>query len=132
MTLIPGQSVTGQVRQYGKFSFARVYQAGHEGPYYKPAVYLAAYQRTILGLDLATGLTVVGNGYSTTGPASVRNVNNVAPAGPPGVDLAAVECYVDATPLGFPDSRCTDAQLAALQDGTYVINSDRIVVQPAA
>jgi len=29
-----GSYVGGQVRQYGNFSFSRVYQAGHEGMFY--------------------------------------------------------------------------------------------------
>jgi len=29
-----GSYIGGQVRQYGNFSFSRVYQAGHEGGFY--------------------------------------------------------------------------------------------------
>jgi hypothetical protein len=127
----------GQVRQQGRFSFARIYQAGHEGPYYQPEVYHALFLRTVLGLDLETGLKgPVSDSYVTTGPKSVRDVNLVAPVAPRGVDgnpvdLSAVECYVDAVPL-TANSRCTQAQLDALTAGTAIINSNRVVVQPAA
>jgi hypothetical protein len=127
----------GQVRQQGRFSFARVYQAGHEGPYYQPGVYHALFLRTVLGLDLETGLKgPVSDSYVTTGPKSVRDVNVVPPVAPRGVDgkavdLSAVECYVDAVPL-TANPRCTQAQLDALAAGAAIINSNRVVVQPAA
>jgi hypothetical protein len=118
----------GLVRQVGSLSFTRVFQAGHEVPYYQPAVALALFTRTIYGLDAATGLQVVGGGYATTGPKSVRDVGTTAVVPPQG----PAECYVDAAPLANFPSRCTDAQLAALQAGTAVVNADRIVVSPAA
>lgn len=133
LPIIPDQTAVGQVRQNGKLAFARVYQAGHEGPYYKPAVYFALFQRSILGLDLATGIIPATNGYSTSGPASVRDVNRVPPSGPPQVDNELIECYVDAVPIlnDTLDPRCTPNQYAALMDGTAVVKN-RIVVSPAA
>lgn len=125
---IPLSPDGGLVRQAASFSFSRVFQAGHEVPYYQPAVALALFGRTIFGLDAATGLQVVGSGYATKGPSNIRNVTEsavVPPQGPP-------ECYVDAAPLSNQPSRCTDAQLAALQAGTAVVNADRVVVSPAA
>ncbi|KAB5575722.1 carboxypeptidase S1 [Coniochaeta sp. 2T2.1] len=124
---IPFSPDGGLVRQVGSFSFSRVFQSGHEMPYYQPAVALALFSRTIFGLDAAKGLTPVTAGYSTTGPQNVRNVSAgpVPPQGP-------VECYLDYAPLIHTPQRCTDAQLAALKAGTAVINSNRVIVSPAA
>ncbi|OIW29530.1 alpha/beta-hydrolase [Coniochaeta ligniaria NRRL 30616] len=125
---IPLSPNGGLVRQVGSLSFSRVFQAGHEMPYYQPAVALALFARTILGLDAATGTKFVTGGYATTGPKNIRGVpapGAIPPQAPP-------ECYVDAAPLANSPSRCTSAQLAALQAGTAVVNSDRVVVVPAA
>jgi carboxypeptidase D len=121
--LVPFSPQGGLVRQAGSFSFARVFQAGHEMPYYQPAVALTLFARTVLGLDAATGLKIVTEDYSTAGPKDVRNVT----VGPPAPAQGPVECYVDA-----PSGRCTGAQIAALAAGTAVVNGDRIVVNPAA
>ncbi|CZT08422.1 hypothetical protein WAI453_007252 [Rhynchosporium graminicola] len=60
----------GEVRQRGNFSFTRVYEAGHEVPYYQPIASLELFRRTLLGLDLASGnLRIFGN-YSTSGTAN--------------------------------------------------------------
>lgn len=125
---IPLSPNGGLVRQVGSFSFSRVFQAGHEMPYYQPAVALALFARTILGLDAATGTKFVTDGYATTGPKNVRSVT----VGPPAPPQGPPECYVDAAPLANSPSRCTNAQLAALQAGTAVVNADRVVVAPAA
>ncbi|KAL2072604.1 hypothetical protein VTL71DRAFT_11947 [Oculimacula yallundae] len=69
----------GEVRQRGNFSFTRVYEAGHEVPYYQPIASLELFRRTLLGLDIAGGnLRITGN-YSTTGTAnSTRTESFVA------------------------------------------------------
>jgi carboxypeptidase C (cathepsin A) len=61
--------VHGQVKQAGKFAFARIYESGHEVPFYQPVVALEVFERAIKGLDIATGKTVVGAKYLTTGTA---------------------------------------------------------------
>jgi len=60
--------VHGQVKAAGKFSFVRIYEAGHEVPFYQPLVALEMVNRTIHGFDIATGQTVVSNTYVTNGP----------------------------------------------------------------
>lgn len=125
---IPFSPNGGLVRQVGSFSFSRVFQSGHEVPYYQPAVALALFARTIFGLDAATGLQIANGGYATTGPKNIRNVGTSAVVPSQG----PAECYVDAAPLNNFPSRCTAAQLAALRAGTAVVNADRIVVSPAA
>jgi hypothetical protein len=59
--------VHGQVKQAGKFSFLRIYESGHEVPFYQPVVALEMFERAIAGLDIATGKTEVGAGYLTVG-----------------------------------------------------------------
>ncbi|KAH6709195.1 carboxypeptidase-like protein S1 [Leptodontidium sp. MPI-SDFR-AT-0119] len=60
----------GEVRQRGNFSFTRVYEAGHEVPYYQPVASLELFRRTLLGLDLADGDLKISANYSSTGTAN--------------------------------------------------------------
>ncbi|PYH91396.1 serine carboxypeptidase [Aspergillus ellipticus CBS 707.79] len=60
--------VHGQVRQAGKFAFTRVYESGHEVPFYQPLLALELFERVIGGKDVATGKLDVGAGYQTKGP----------------------------------------------------------------
>lgn len=61
--------VHGQVRQKGEFSFVRIYDSGHEVPFYQPLVSLEIFERSIKGLDIATGLQKATEDYVTVGPA---------------------------------------------------------------
>lgn len=60
--------VYGQVKQSSKFSFSRIYEAGHEVPFYQPLLALELFQRVIGDRDVATGKTVPGKFYRTKGP----------------------------------------------------------------
>lgn len=82
--------------------------------------------RTIFGKDLATGsidvtTTAADSYYSTQGPASVFNVTNEPPLDP------GSECFVLIYPF---TGSCTDEQIAALYDGSAVIENN-VVVSPA-
>jgi carboxypeptidase C (cathepsin A) len=69
--------VHGQVKQAGKFAFARIYESGHEVPFYQPVVSLEMFERAIKGLDIATGKEVVHAGYLTKGtPKSTYREGN--------------------------------------------------------
>ncbi|TLS30813.1 hypothetical protein PpBr36_03897 [Pyricularia pennisetigena] len=116
--------VGGKVRQQGLFSFSRVFQAGHEVPMYQPETAYRIFMRTITGKDVATGTVdvVKDSGFATQGPWSVFNVQQPPPPHPPN------ECYIDYSPLGW---RCTKEQIAALTNGTAVVEN-RVVVAPAA
>ncbi|KAF4544455.1 Carboxypeptidase s1 [Lasiodiplodia theobromae] len=57
----------GQVRQAAKFAFVRIYESGHEVPFYQPLASLEMFERALKGVDLATGKEVVGAGYVTVG-----------------------------------------------------------------
>ena len=61
--------VHGQAKQSGAFSFARIYESGHEVPYYQPLTALAIFERAINGYDIATGQDEVNRDYVTVGPA---------------------------------------------------------------
>lgn len=65
--------VHGVVKQADNFAFLRIYEAGHEVPFYQPLVALTFFNRTIHGLDIETGTKKVvgdgcGKGYLTKGP----------------------------------------------------------------
>ena len=64
----PDGIVHGQVKQTGKFSFVRIYESGHEVPFYQPVVALTMVERAEKGLDIATVKIKVGDGYMTKGP----------------------------------------------------------------
>lgn len=59
----------GQTKQSGLFSFTRIYESGHEVPFYQPVAALAVFNRSIHGKDIATGKKVVKSGYLTKGPS---------------------------------------------------------------
>ncbi|KAL8905349.1 MAG: hypothetical protein Q9207_002697 [Kuettlingeria erythrocarpa] len=60
----------GQVKQSGAFSFVRIYESGHEVPFYQPLVSLEIFERAVAGKDIATGRLDAGNGgYRSVGSA---------------------------------------------------------------
>ncbi|KAF1930030.1 carboxypeptidase S1 [Didymella exigua CBS 183.55] len=69
----------GEVRQYGNFSFARIYESGHEVPYYQPEAALAYFNRTLYHYDIATGEKKVTADLETSGPANATHTNSFVP-----------------------------------------------------
>ncbi len=59
--------VHGQVRQSASFSFVRIYESGHEVPFYQPLAALAIFERAIKDLDIATGAKEAKANYRTKG-----------------------------------------------------------------
>ncbi|KAI0006877.1 alpha/beta-hydrolase [Xylariaceae sp. FL0662B] len=59
--------VHGQVKQAGKFSFTRIYESGHEVPFYQPLASLELFDRAIKGNDIVTGTLPVDSEYITEG-----------------------------------------------------------------
>lgn len=45
----------GETREVGNFSFTRIYEAGHEIPYYQPEAALAFFNRSIFDFNIADG-----------------------------------------------------------------------------
>ena len=57
----------GETREYGNFSFTRVYESGHEVPYYQPIAALALFNRTINMFDIATGQQKINSTFEYSG-----------------------------------------------------------------
>ncbi|KAI9692041.1 MAG: hypothetical protein M1820_009576 [Bogoriella megaspora] len=60
--------VHGQVKQAGNYSFVRIYDAGHEVPFYQPLASLEIFERMLNHTDIATGKVKVTDSYITQGP----------------------------------------------------------------
>lgn len=68
----------GQVKQAEKFSFVRIYESGHEVPFYQPLASLEIFDRAINGKDIATGKVIAAKGFKTTGTAKSTFINGNA------------------------------------------------------
>ena len=69
--------VHGQVRQSLSFSFVRIYESGHEVPFYQPVAALEIFERAIKDLDIATGTKKAEEDYKTHGtPKSTYREGN--------------------------------------------------------
>lgn len=55
--------VHGQVKQSELFSFVRIYEAGHEVPFYQPLAALEVFERALNQTDIATGKVKIAGGY---------------------------------------------------------------------
>lgn len=110
----------GLVREHGNLSFSRIFQAGHGAAAYQPETLSKVFERVMFGYDVATGEVNLGqdSGYSSKGPESVSDVKNEMP------ETAASICFVLS-----PQTSCTLEQLAALADGSAVIQ-DWVVIDP--
>ncbi|KAL9483353.1 hypothetical protein ACSS6W_002142 [Trichoderma asperelloides] len=100
----------GVVRQHGNLSFSRVFDAGHQVPYYQPETAYRIFSRAMSGLDIATGQVLPGAKYSTVGPSSSFSIKNFVPK--PSEPL----CYT----WDIMET-CTPAQTALLANGTAIV-----------
>lgn len=66
----------GETREYGNFSFTRIYEAGHEVPYYQPQAALALFKRTIQLLDIPTGQKKITADYGTSGQPNATHTES--------------------------------------------------------
>ncbi|EME86989.1 uncharacterized protein MYCFIDRAFT_56165 [Pseudocercospora fijiensis CIRAD86] len=71
----------GEVRQYGRFSFTRVWESGHEVPWFQPKAAYAIWNRTNYGVDVATGTkdTKRNSTYSSEGPGNSTYTRTLPP-----------------------------------------------------
>jgi hypothetical protein len=72
----------GEVREYGNFSFTRIYEAGHEVPYYQPEASLEHFKRVLDHVIIADGSMVVTDAYSTNGSAKATHTESFVPLPP--------------------------------------------------
>jgi len=72
----------GEVRQYGNFSFMRIYEAGHEVPYYQPLASLAYFNRTINHFNLADGTMPLTANLTTSGSPNATHTESFVPLPP--------------------------------------------------
>lgn len=66
----------GETREYGNFSFTRVYESGHEVPFYQPIAALQLFNRTLNGWELPTGEKKLTPGFGSSGPASATHTES--------------------------------------------------------
>ncbi|KAG6007202.1 hypothetical protein E4U21_006221 [Claviceps maximensis] len=78
----------GLTRQFGNFSFTRVFQAGHEVPSYQPEAAYEIFMRALFNLDIATGKLPVHDELSTVGPSSTWHIRQAPPKAP------EPKCYI--------------------------------------
>lgn len=106
----------GYVRQHANFSFARVFQAGHQAPSYAPAATYAIFMRALRGLDIATGVHRAGDDFVTAGPSSTWHITNEVETPP------RPTCYI------LDPTTCTPDVYAAVKNGSALVR-DFIVVE---
>lgn len=66
----------GETREYGNFSFTRVYEAGHEVPYYQPVASLQLFNRTLNGWELPKGQRKLKPGAGSNGPTTATHTES--------------------------------------------------------
>ncbi|CAG8081894.1 unnamed protein product [Penicillium olsonii] len=69
----------GETREYGNFSFTRVYEAGHEVPYYQPEASLQLFNRTLFGWELPEGQKKLKVDFGSEGPSEATHTQSSVP-----------------------------------------------------
>ncbi|OAA36288.1 Peptidase S10, serine carboxypeptidase [Metarhizium rileyi] len=86
--LITAGGIGGLTRQFGNYSFTRVYQAGHMIPAYQPEAAYEIFMRALFNRDIPTGLLPVHDELSTVGPPDTWHVKQAPPEAP------EPKCYI--------------------------------------
>ncbi|KAK5064578.1 hypothetical protein LTR84_000411 [Exophiala bonariae] len=87
----------GAVRQYGHFSFSRIFQSGHFVNAYQPETVYRIFERIRLNMDIATGNRDVTTDYSTHGPSSTLGMFNGSLPKAPGTCMV-LGAFQEASP----------------------------------
>ncbi|KPM39262.1 Carboxypeptidase S1 A [Neonectria ditissima] len=85
---VTAEGESGMTRQFGNFSFTRVYQAGHEVPSYQPEAAYEIFMRALFNRDIATGILPVTDEFSTTGVKDTWHIKNTPP------EVPKPRCYI--------------------------------------
>ncbi|KAK2601700.1 hypothetical protein QQS21_004775 [Conoideocrella luteorostrata] len=80
--LLTTGGVDGMTRQFGNFSFTRVFQAGQEVPAYQPEAAYEIFKRATFHRDVPTGSVLVTDDFTTSGPRTIWNITNEPPEPP--------------------------------------------------
>ncbi|KAK4899796.1 hypothetical protein LTR27_003062 [Elasticomyces elasticus] len=72
----------GEVRQYGNFSFLRMYESGHEVPYYQPKASLEFFKRVLGNLIVSDGSEAITPTYSSPGITNATHTESFVPLPP--------------------------------------------------
>lgn len=108
--MVSSDGMGGLTRQFGNFSFTRVFQAGHMIPSYQPVHAYEIFMRATFNKDIATGKHDVSDDLSTQGPDHTwDHMTERLPAPAP-------RCYV-LEPYG-----CTEEQWAKVVAGGEIKN----------
>jgi hypothetical protein len=93
----------GEVRQHGNLSFLRIYEAGHEVPYYQPLAALALFNRTINHWDVAEGVEMVTANLTTHGEAMATHTESFValPSSTSSSSSSAIATATGVVPVGF-------------------------------
>jgi hypothetical protein len=89
----------GEVRQYGNFSFLRIYESGHEVPYYQPLAALEFFRRVLAnkavsdGVSGVTGTYEAGDGTGAGDNAQATHTEPYVGVGSTVVGLGATVLY---------------------------------------
>lgn len=69
----------GEVREYGNFSFVRIYEAGHQVPYYQPVAALEMFRRAIKGVTMTNGTEKTEPNLGSKGKAHATHTEPFVP-----------------------------------------------------
>ncbi|TVY22284.1 Carboxypeptidase S1-like protein [Lachnellula hyalina] len=72
----------GKVRQHGNFSFTRIYESGHEIPYYQPKASLEFFRRALGKKAISDGFADVTTSYSTNGTSGTGDIQSSSSVSP--------------------------------------------------
>ena len=111
----------GEVRQQGLFSFMRIYEAGHEVPFYQPLASLALFERVLGNVGIATGDTVLTGSYETNGTANATHTEPYV-AIPSITDSGAASSYT--APITAPITSVPAEMVATVSSRTSMTTSD--------
>ncbi|KAI4721806.1 alpha/beta-hydrolase [Aureobasidium sp. EXF-10727] len=102
--------VGGAVRQFGNFSFSRIYDAGHMVPFYQPETAFTVFTRIIDGTEISTGEPIDLSNFKSSGPMNSTHTNS------PLAKQPAPTCWIRAM-----QDTCSADQIEDMQEGKGIV-----------